>query len=153
MFVCCVDWFRPSAQDLLKHPFMKAAKRTDALNKLLESRRAAEVSAPRATQYASNMRSLWIDTDSSTYHVLCGGFQNIEQANYRVVCINMIVHTVPQRFFFFVGPISCCASCSATYWAGPISWYTCWSLICYNSTCRSATFVLLGQYRVVHPVP
>ncbi|CAM9759234.1 unnamed protein product, partial [Hapterophycus canaliculatus] len=34
---------RPSAQDLLKHPFMKAAKPTDALKKLLEGRRAAEV--------------------------------------------------------------------------------------------------------------
>ncbi|CAN0512336.1 unnamed protein product, partial [Scytosiphon promiscuus] len=34
---------RPSAQDLLKHPFLKAARRTDVLAKLLEGRRAAEV--------------------------------------------------------------------------------------------------------------
>ena len=44
---------RPSAQDLLKHPFMKAAKPTDALKKLLEARRAAKVRAigedPRGT--------------------------------------------------------------------------------------------------------
>ncbi|CBN76874.1 Serine/threonine protein kinase [Ectocarpus siliculosus] len=34
---------RPSAQELLKHPFMKAAKRTDSLNKLLEARRASQM--------------------------------------------------------------------------------------------------------------
>ncbi|CAB1104688.1 unnamed protein product [Ectocarpus sp. CCAP 1310/34] len=34
---------RPSAQELLKHPFMKAAKPTDTLNKLLEARRASQM--------------------------------------------------------------------------------------------------------------
>eukprot|EP00752_Nemacystus_decipiens_P012064 g10695.t1 len=34
---------RPSAQDLLKHPFMKAARPTDVLKKLLEARRAAKM--------------------------------------------------------------------------------------------------------------
>lgn len=53
----CWLWFilhpiRPSAQDLLKHPFMKAARPTDALSKLLEARRAAEV---RKTYTSSRM--------------------------------------------------------------------------------------------------
>lgn len=44
---------RPSAHELLKHPFMRAAKRTDVLPKLLESRRAAKVSRSSSRREAT----------------------------------------------------------------------------------------------------